>query len=104
LGKPKALNAQTMYIGRDPARAQIVFTDRSVSRLHARIVEESDNVFVLHDEGSSSGTYVNGDPVTASHPHHLHPGDRIEFGRVEVIFLTSSSGSEDLTEVFLSQA
>jgi pSer/pThr/pTyr-binding forkhead associated (FHA) protein len=106
-GEPIPIPWQTTLIGRDPARAQIVFADKSVSRLHARIVEETDRVFVLHDEGSSSGTYVNEQQVDVSRPRTLKAGDLLEFGRVRVIFqpvgdvdsqLTQSASGEDITE------
>ena len=106
-GDPIPIRWQTTLIGRDPARAQIVFADKSVSRLHARIVEETDHVFVLHDEGSSSGTFVNEEQIDVSRPRTLKPGDRLEFGRVRAIFQlagdadfqsTQSASGEDVTE------
>ena len=106
-GEPIPIRWQTTLIGRDPARAQIVFADKSVSRLHARIVEETDLVFILHDEGSSSGTFVNEEQIDVSRPRTLKPGDRLEFGRVRAIFQlagdldsqsTQSASGEDVTE------
>ncbi len=100
-GKPIPIVGQSVYIGRDPARAQIVFSDPTVSRLHARIVEESDGVFLLYDEGSSSGTYVNEKPVTHE-PVRLSSGDFIEFGRVRVIFVPESDA--EVTEPFIGRS
>jgi hypothetical protein len=97
-GRSIPLPAQSVFIGRDPARAQITFSDSSVSRLHARLVEESDGVFLLYDEGSSSGTYVN-DMQIGHEPMQLNAGDLIEFGRVKVIFVPESD--HDTTEPFL---
>lgn len=79
------IQARSLYIGRDQSRAQIVFADPSVSRLHARLVEEVDGVFILHDEGSASGTFVNDERIDLQ-PRELHSGDLIEFGRQRVIF------------------
>jgi len=84
-GEPISVQERSLYIGRDKARAQIVFADPSVSRLHARLVEEVDGMFMLHDEGSASGTFVNDERVDLQ-PRHLHSGDLIEFGRQRVIF------------------
>ena len=112
-GEPIPIRWQTTYIGRDPARAQVVFADKSVSRLHARIVEESDHVFVLHDEGSSSGTFVSEEQIDVQHPHTLRSGDMIEFGRVRAIFqlageadsqLTDAIGGADRTEPFVKRS
>jgi len=99
-GKAIPLPAQTSRIGRDPSQAQIIFSDATVSRLHARIVEESDGVFLLYDEGSSSGTYVN-DIRVEHEPVQLAVGDLIEFGRVKVKF---APGPEtEMTEPFLGR-
>jgi hypothetical protein len=87
-GEPIPIQARSLYIGRDGNRAQIVFTDPSVSRLHARLVEEVDGVFVLHDEGSASGTFVNDERVDLQ-PRELHSGDLLEFGRQRVLFQTA---------------
>ncbi len=92
-GEPIPIQARSLYIGRDGARAQIVFTDPSVSRLHARLVEEVDGVFVLHDEGSASGTFVNDQRVDLQ-PRELHSGDVLEFGRQRVIFQTAEPFGE----------
>jgi hypothetical protein len=87
-GEPILIQSRSLYIGRDQARAQIVFVDPSVSRLHARLVEEVDGVFMLHDEGSASGTFVNDERIDLQ-PRQLHSGDLIEFGRQRVIFQTT---------------
>lgn len=96
------IRAQSVLLGRDPARAHIVFPDRSVSRLHARIVEEQDGVFYIYDEGSTSGTYVNYEQVTPK-GRKLVPGDEIEMGRVRLIFQTNVDNVDDdltTTEAF----
>jgi len=51
--------------------------DRTVSRLHARIVPEGDQ-YVLEDAGSANGTFVNGLRLTARRA--LHPGDVLQIG------------------------
>ena len=76
---------QSVYIGRDPSRADITFQDLTVSRLHARIAEVEDNEFWIYDEGSTSGTFVNGEMVTAK-GKMLNDGDIIYLGRIELQF------------------
>ncbi len=71
-------------IGRDPKMAQLVFADKSVSRLHARIMEQ-DGVYQLYDEGSASGTYINFNQITLK-PQTLNDNDDIHFGRVHLRF------------------
>lgn len=85
-GDPIPLRSQNVAIGRDPAQANVVFSDKSVSRLHAYILEEADHVFVLRDEGGANGTYINNQQIVGSKSDPLKTGDVLEFGRVKVIF------------------
>jgi hypothetical protein len=55
-----------------------LFGDAEVNRLHARIVRSGQD-FVLADAGSSTGTYVNNERLTA--PRVLRGGDLIRVGR-----------------------
>lgn len=66
-----------MTIGRAPG-ATVVLSDPSVSRVHARISEGA----VLEDAGSSHGTYVDGERLTAPSP--LRDGVRIRLGDAEL--------------------
>jgi S1-C subfamily serine protease len=54
--------------------------DLDVSGRHAEIRTLND-VYTLHDTGSTNGTFVNGTRVSASEGVELHDGDRIRFGR-----------------------
>ncbi len=71
-------------LGRDSRRVQVVFKDRSVSRLHARILE-SRGEYRIYEEGSSSGTYVNFERLGLA-PQKLEDKDRIHLGRVHLRF------------------
>jgi predicted component of type VI protein secretion system len=62
----------------------IVFSDRSVSRLHARI-RRRDNGYWLYDEGSSEGTELNYERLGLA-PRSLNDGDQIHLGRVQLRF------------------
>jgi len=83
-----AVSGDGMTIGRDAKLAQIVFADKSVSRLHARIVQ-SGGSFRLYDEGSASGTYVNYEPVGLT-PQVLNNNDDVHIGRVHLKFHVSA--------------
>jgi pSer/pThr/pTyr-binding forkhead associated (FHA) protein len=65
--------AETTTIGRAPD-CDIVFTDREVSRHHARVVRK-DERHVLADLGSKNGTLVNGARIEGATP--LRDGDEI---------------------------
>jgi pSer/pThr/pTyr-binding forkhead associated (FHA) protein len=55
--------------------------DLGVSRIHAALHTEDDNVFV-EDMGSSNGTRINGMPMPSSRRYKLRNGDEIEFGQL----------------------
>ena len=83
---PIELLGDNLRMGRDGTLAQIIFPDRSVSRLHARITEETDGVFFIYDEGSTSGTWVNYNQVPMT-GQPLQHGDLINLGRVQLRFI-----------------
>jgi hypothetical protein len=84
------LVGEVLTLGRDGALAETVFHDRSVSRLHARIVALN-GVFLIYDAGSTSGTWVNYTPLPAETGHALQPGDLINLGRVQLRFKRSDT-------------
>ncbi|MDO8586305.1 MAG: FHA domain-containing protein [Armatimonadota bacterium] len=72
-------------IGREAGRDVCLSSDMAASRRHARVVKE-DQGFVLYDEGSSNGTFLNGARVTRA---VLSPGDTITVGATELRFETA---------------
>lgn len=71
-----------MRVGREPGN-DLVINEDSVSRFHAVLWAEGDDVSV-HDLGSINGTHVNGQRITA--PQRVRIGDRVRFGdRFEVL-------------------
>jgi len=74
--------------------ANIVFNEPTVSRLHARIVEEEDGAFRIYDEGAANGTYVNYEPVTMA-GQWLQHNDLINLGRVQLQFRLRGVSPED---------
>lgn len=72
-------------IGRDHSEVTLAFPDRSVSRLHARL-EETECIYKIYDAGSTSGTWVNFEPITNGTGHELKDGDLINLGRVQLRF------------------
>jgi pSer/pThr/pTyr-binding forkhead associated (FHA) protein len=84
------LVGESVTLGRDGALAETVFHDRSVSRLHARIVALN-GVFLLYDAGSTSGTWVNYAPLPPETGYALQHGDLINLGRVQLRFRRSDA-------------
>jgi predicted component of type VI protein secretion system len=78
------LVGNNVALGRDPNLVQIPFNDRSVSRLHARIME-SNGEYRLYDEGSASGTYLNYERIGLT-PRVIKNQDDLHFGRVHLKF------------------
>ena len=76
--------AGEMTIGRSPA-ADLVLEGAGMAPLHARIVPDEQGAFWLYDEGSSEGTYVNGERLGLA-GRRLAAGDELRFGDVTVRF------------------
>lgn len=74
-GKVFSLEPYPMIVGRRE-NCDIIITDSSVSRRHAR-VEYRQGSFVLSDLGSTNGTFVNGVRIDKK---VLEPGDTVKFG------------------------
>lgn len=63
-------------IGRDPGNSISLAMDSTVSRRHA-VITPVEGGYVIQDQGSSNGTYVNGARVTEA---ALRPGDEVSIG------------------------
>jgi len=66
-----------LVLGRSP-EADVVLGDPYASDFHARLVFQAGEVR-LQDLGSTNGTYLNGERMTA--PMSLRPGDQIRVGQ-----------------------
>jgi predicted component of type VI protein secretion system len=64
-------------VGREPSLPLHLDEDAQVSRRHARIAVQGGAV-VVEDLGSTNGTYVNEQPISAPRP--LNPGDKVRVG------------------------
>jgi len=77
--RPYALRDVT-NLGRDETRADIAFDNPAVSRVHAALVKEDED-FIIYDQGSKNGTWVNGRRLPFKGHAVLETGDMIELGR-----------------------
>jgi eukaryotic-like serine/threonine-protein kinase len=73
-----------VIIGKAPGN-DIVINDTGVSRQHAT-VRMQNGEYVISDLGSLNGVYVNGRKVTQEEAQQLRDGDKIQLGRVKIIF------------------
>lgn len=76
-------------LGREKSNA-IVVSDQKVSRHHARLTP-IDNTFIIYDQGSANGTYVNG--VLIAQPTRLRNKDKIRIGDASFLFTTDEPDS-----------
>lgn len=76
------LTGNPMLIGRE-SKCDIVIPDINVSRSHAEIRMEPTGAWVLSDQGSTNGTYVNGRRIKSA---PLKDADRIIVGTTELEF------------------
>jgi len=88
-GKTFPLAERINTIGRSENN-HIMLDDNSVSRQHAKIVLEG-VVFKVEDLGSSNKVKVNGEKVESQ---YLKENDRLEFGRIKLIFIILSREEE----------
>jgi hypothetical protein len=73
------LTGPSADIGRDTANAVALPNDTNASRRHATI-QASSGQYMLVDNASSNGTFVNGVRVASQTPQALRPGDEVQIG------------------------
>jgi RNA polymerase subunit RPABC4/transcription elongation factor Spt4 len=81
-GETWRVEAGGVLLGRHP-EADIFLSDITVSREHARIIRD-DSGYVLEDNSSLNGTYVNRNEIDRV---VLHDQDEIQIGKFKMLFL-----------------
>jgi hypothetical protein len=84
-GKSIAINQRELSFGSDPKKALFVLDSPSVSPLHARLTQTAEDVYILSDEGSVAGTWVNFAPVSSQGVRLVH-GDLVHIGKLAFRF------------------
>jgi diguanylate cyclase (GGDEF)-like protein len=79
------LTMPEMIIGRDPA-ADIVLSDQTVSKKHARVINEGQRARLI-DLGSSNGTFVNDRKKSAGEETILVKEDMVKLGNTILKYL-----------------
>ncbi len=74
---------EKLYCIGSAADNQLVIKDKALDPLHAKLVAEDDK-YVLRDNNSSSGCFINGQRITHK---EIFPGDIIRLGQSELIVL-----------------
>ncbi|MBO0784261.1 MAG: FHA domain-containing protein [Ktedonobacteraceae bacterium] len=79
------LDKLEIAIGRAPNSDILLSKDKLTSRRHAT-VHYKDGQYILQDERSANGTFVNGQQLDEGAPHNLSDGDHIGIGEHELIY------------------
>jgi serine/threonine protein kinase len=81
------LEKREVAIGRASSNDILLSEDKLVSRYHATVRYENDN-YVLYDEGSANGTFVNGQRLARGESRILRDDDHVSIGKHELVFRT----------------
>ncbi len=84
-GAAFALTGVDVVLGRDPSLAAVVLDDPSVAGLHARLIRQADGDYLLRDQDSIAGTWVNFEEIPAQ-GRRLRDEDLVHIGRVALRF------------------
>ncbi len=79
IGRPDPVTGLLPEINLGPLDHQ-----RSLSRRHAKIVNESGMLFLREEVGTTNGTFINGERVPTGQARPLSLGDTLRFGSVEL--------------------
>lgn len=79
------LEAEVTCIGRSRECTLQLVHDPELSRVHCSVRRQADGTFVLFDEGSTNGTFLNDEQV-GSDGRPLKEGDRIRIGSTTLVF------------------
>jgi two-component system cell cycle response regulator len=92
VGRVVAVPAGGLRLGRSED-CEIHFDDVSLSRVHARALSILGEQFVLRDEGSTNGTFVNGARIADA--VRLQDGDRLQLGTETFLRFSIASLAEE---------
>ena len=70
---------------------ELHLNDGSVSKIHATLMMNREEVLMVADTGSTNGTFINGRRISYGEACPIEPGDVVAFGDVEVRFRTGKS-------------
>lgn len=83
---PIQLIKKEIIFGTDPAQCSQILDDPSISSIHARLRQTDDGGYLLQDNNSIAGTWVNYEPVLREGCRLRH-GDMVNFGQLTYRFM-----------------
>jgi hypothetical protein len=78
---PIPLIEKEIVFGTDPVQCTQIMNDPSISSVHARLRQTDDGGYLLQDNNSIAGTWVNYEPI-AREGYRLAHGDMVHFGQL----------------------
>lgn len=92
------LEKKEVVIGRAPNSDILLQKDKLTSRRHA-VVHFENGQYVLQDEHSANGTFVNGQQLDENGTRVLQDGDHIGIGEHELIFRAFGAASNEVEDL-----
>lgn len=95
---PIALIESEIVFGTDPIQCTTILDDASIASVHARLRQTDDGGYLLLDNNSVGGTWVNYDTI----PHEgyrLRHGDMVNFGQLAYRFMLRTPPSPSIPRV-----
>lgn len=77
------LKTLPITIGKAQSFADVVLSDPSISRVHARIYRGEEGSIEIRDLDSTNGTWINGVRISPDEKKTVQRGDEVRFGNVE---------------------
>jgi pSer/pThr/pTyr-binding forkhead associated (FHA) protein len=95
------LDKPEIVIGRAPSSDILLSKDKLTSRRHATIRYEQGS-YILVDERSANGTFVNGQQLEEKAPYKLQNDDRVAIGEYELQFRSSAVEIESMPTIMVN--
>lgn len=77
------LRTLPVTIGKAQSYADVILSDPSISRVHARIYKGEEGSIEIRDLDSTNGTWINGIRLMPNEKGTVHRGDEVRFGNME---------------------
>ncbi len=91
------IEKETVF-GTDPVQCTQIMDDPSISSVHARLKQTDDGGFLLQDNNSVAGTWVNYEPIPREGYRLLH-GDMVNFGQLKYRFTLTVPPSASMPKI-----
>ena len=95
---PIQLIEKEIIFGTDPVQCSQILDDPSISSVHARLRQTDDSGYLLQDNNSIAGTWVNYEPVLRD-GYRLRHGDMVNFGQLIFRFILKVPPADSMPRI-----